>query len=174
MLPLSHIAYTWGAFSLLGKRCPSLRTADYRLVALTSLLPDLIDKPLAVFVLPKQQATVLFSHSLVANVIALTATLLWFRRLLPYTLALLGHLVLDRMWDFPKTFWWPFRGRNFQRWKYVGSVQDFGRAYVQLMPEHPELVGLEAGGLLVLGWLVARHGLHRRENLARFLRTGRL
>ncbi len=47
MLPQSHVAYTWLALSLAQDKLDVAPDADYRLVALAAMGPDLIDKPLA-------------------------------------------------------------------------------------------------------------------------------
>ena len=47
MLPPSHVAYTWAALALTQEKLGQFEDADYRLVALAAVAPDLIDKPLA-------------------------------------------------------------------------------------------------------------------------------
>ncbi len=72
MLPQSHIAYTLAAYDLLQERVPALRGADYRLIALAGLGPDLIDKPLAaVYFYRRYKSAVLFAHTLLAHLTVL-------------------------------------------------------------------------------------------------------
>ena len=47
MLPLSHVAYTWLALSVVQDAFDVAPEADYRMIALAAMGPDLIDKPLA-------------------------------------------------------------------------------------------------------------------------------
>lgn len=175
MLPLSHIAYTWAGLALAQDQFDAFPDADYRLVALAATGPDLIDKPLAwAYFYRRYRSAVLFAHTLLA--FAGVLLLIWRRfpgqRLL--ALAFVGHGLLDRIWHFPDTFYWPLRGWRFHVWGKRGSQQKkIGLAYWYAFTRRPELWGWELGGLLALGWFVWRHRLHRRDRLLRFLRTGR-
>jgi len=69
MLPSAHVEFTWAAAnalqrSPLGRRWQDL---DYRLLALAAILPDLIDKPLAIFALPDSHAAQLYGHTLLLH-----------------------------------------------------------------------------------------------------------
>ncbi|MGQ9586311.1 MAG: metal-dependent hydrolase [Anaerolineae bacterium] len=173
MLPTAHVEWTWGALRLLQEK-GLFREADYRGVALASILPDLIDKPLAVFVFPRSGAALLFAHTLLLH-LALWGVLglrrAW--KYLPYALALSGHLVADRMWGFGQTLWWPLRGFRFHQWRHVGSPSDFWQAYADIVREEPKLVLFELVGLIALGWLVWREQLWKPSRLLQFLWTGR-
>lgn len=176
MLPPAHVQLTWGALNWLQRRWRSFRHADYRLVAVAAVLPDLIDKPLAVFVFPRWNAALLFAHTLLAHLgvwgaAAATGNL---RRGLPYLLAFSGHLLADRIWKFPLTLFWPLKGRRFQPWQHVGSPKAFGRAYVKALGQYPYLTLAEGAGLLASLWLVWDRGLLRRERLLRWLRSGQM
>ncbi len=50
MMPPGHIATTWGVAALTQQHNPQLACLDYRLLAICALLPDLIDKPLAILI----------------------------------------------------------------------------------------------------------------------------
>jgi hypothetical protein len=174
MLPGGHVAYTWAALNLL-QRAGLFRRADYRGVALAALLPDLIDKPLAIFVLPRSNAALLFAHTLLAQVAGWA--LAWSRggrRALPYALAFAGHLLGDRIWGFPQTFLWPARGRRFHQWRHVGSPRAFGRAYLDIIRSEPKIVLLEAIGLALLAWFVVDRKLWRPAALRRLIVEGRV
>ena len=68
MLPPSHIAYTWLTLSLAQEYLKVAPDADYRLVALAAVGPDLIDKPLAwAYFYKRYKAAVLFAHPFLAN-----------------------------------------------------------------------------------------------------------
>jgi len=176
VLPQSHIAYTFAAFELARERIPGLRKADLRWIALAALGPDLIDKPLAaVYFYRRYKSAVLFAHTLLAHVAA-ALFLLWKRPAWwPYLLAFNGHAVIDRLWFFPDTFYWPFRGWRFHVWRKQGSEQqDIKKAYWYAFTRRPELWVWELGGILVGVWWVWRHRLYRPGRLLRFLLTGQV
>lgn len=175
MLPPSHVAYTWLALSLAQKKLGVAPNADYRLVALAAVGPDLIDKPLAwAYFYRRFKSAVLFAHTLLAHVAVVAVTLLRLPHLWLYTVAFVGHIVLDRIWFFPDTFYWPFRGWHFHVWGKRGSEQEkIGLAYWFAFTRRPELWGWELGGLIALIWFVYRHRLYRPACLLNFLLTGR-
>lgn len=176
MLPPSHIAYTVAAFDLVRDRIPQLKNIDYRWLAVAATGPDLIDKPLAAaYFYPKQGSAVLFAHTLVVHLAVLFYTLLKRPPWWPYAVAFLGHAVLDRLWFFHDTWYWPFRGWRFHVWKKAGSEQkDIKLAYWYAFTRRPELWSWELGGLLVGVWFVARHRLYRIERLWHLLKTGQV
>ncbi len=176
MLPQSHVAYTLAAFDLIRDRSPALRKADLRWIVLAALGPDLIDKPLAAaYFYRRYRSAVLFAHTLLAHLAALIV-ILWKRpRWWPYALAFNSHILVDRLWFFPDTFYWPFRGWRFHVWRKRGSEQqDIKKAYWYAFTRRPELWVWELGGILVGLWWVWRHRLYRPGLLWRFLLTGRL
>lgn len=176
MLPQSHVAYTLAAFDAASDKIPELKNIDYRLLAITAMGPDLIDKPFAVaHFYPKYGSAVLFAHTLLAHA-GLLLYALWKRpKWWPYAAAFIGHAVLDRLWFFDKTWYWPFKGWHFQVWNKAGSEQaNIKLAYWQAFTRRPELWGWEVGGLAVGLWFVIRHRLYRPERLWHLLRAGRL
>ncbi|MCD6289603.1 MAG: hypothetical protein J7M34_03800 [Anaerolineae bacterium] len=176
MLPQSHVAYTWVTFDVLRARVSAFRKVDYRLVALAAMGADLIDKPLAaLYFYRRYKSAVLFAHTLLFHLVASLAALRRRPRWWPYVLAFNGHIVLDRLWLFQDTFYWPFRGWRFHTWQKAGSEQeDIKRAYWYAFTRRPELWGWELGGALALLWFVWRHRLYHLRELWGFLRTGRL
>jgi hypothetical protein len=175
MLPQSHAAYTLAAFDLAQKWIPGLRALDRRLIALGAVAPDLMDKPLAaVYFYPRYKAAVLFGHTLLVHLLVLLATL-WKRpHWLPYALAFNSHVLTDRLWFFPDTFYWPLRGWRFHTWGKAGSEQqDIKKAYWRALTRRPELWSWEVGGLIALAWFVLSRRLYRPRRLKDFLRTGR-
>ncbi|GIK73662.1 MAG: hypothetical protein BroJett021_26500 [Chloroflexota bacterium] len=176
MLPNSHIAYTWLALDLAQEWLGVEPEADYRLIAIAAAGPDLIDKPLAAaYFYRRYKSAVLFAHTLLVNLLVLWATLGRFRSIGVYVAAFLGHALLDRLWMFPNTFYWPLRGWRFHVWGKRGSEQEkIGMAYWIAFTRRPELWGWELGGVLALILFVWRRRLHRWENLRRFLYTGQV
>jgi len=176
MLPTSHVSYTWLALSLAQEHLEAPADADYRLAALAAMGSDLFDKPLAwAYFYKHHKSAVLFAHTLIAY--ALVAG--WgVRRDSSWRLlaaAFVGHAVLDRIWLFHDTFYWPLRGWRFHTWGKQGSEQEaIGRAYWFAFTRRPELWGWEAGGLVALVWFILRHKLYRWERLRKFVLTGRV
>lgn len=176
MLPPSHVAYTWLTMSLAQEYLGITPETDYRVLALAAVGPDLIDKPLAwAYFYKRYRSAVLFAHTLLAHLSLCLLTSRAFPHLWRYTLAFVGHVLLDRLWYFPDTFYWPLRGWRFHVWgKRGGEQQDIGRAYWVTFTRRPELWSWELGGLLALAWFVWRHQLYRRQRLQHFLLTGRV
>lgn len=176
MLPPSHIAYTWLALSVAQEQLAVASAADYRLVALAALGPDLFDKPLAwLYFYKRYKAAVLFAHTLLAFGGVLWLVFGRFPRYWLYALAFVGHGVLDRIWLFPNTFWWPLCGWRFHVWGKRGSEQsEIGKAYWYAFTRRRELWIWEAGGILALIWFVRRHQLYEPARLRRFLVSGKV
>ena len=93
-----------------------------RVVALAAMGSDLIDKPLAAaYFYRRYKSAVLFAHTLIAYALVTLVTLWRAPRGWVYGVAFVGHGVLDRIWHFHDTFYWPFRGRRFHVWGKRGS-----------------------------------------------------
>ena len=176
MLPPSHVAYTWLALSVAQEQLDVAHDVDYRVVALAAMGPDLIDKPLAwAYFYKRYKSAVLFAHTLLANISVLWLAKRCDKRYWPYVAAFLGHALLDRLWYFPKTFYWPLLGWCFHVWGKRGSEQeDIRRAYWVTFTRRPELWGWEVGGLLALALFIWRHQLYQKSALRHFLLTGRV
>jgi hypothetical protein len=135
------------------------RGLDYRLIALGSLLPLLVDIPLGHFG-P--------GHSVVTAVTVLTLVMigtigrsrLLRRRLVCLPIGWFCGLVLSGAFLHDAAFLWPLLGTD------TGSVS--------LLPPPTVLVLGEAAGIAVIGWSIGRFGVNRREPRDDFLRTGRL
>jgi inner membrane protein len=176
MLPPAHIAYTWLTLSLAQEHLAVAPEADYRLVALAAVGPDLIDKPLAwAYFYKRYKSAVLFAHTLLAQLCVLWIVRQRAPRWWVYALAFVGHAVLDRLWFFPNTFYWPLRGWRFHVWGKRGSEQtEIRKAYWIAFTRRPELWGWEIGGLLALVWFLWRHRLYQGKQLRRFVLTGKV
>ena len=175
MLPQSHVAYTAAVVEALKDRVPILKGVDHRLLALAAMGPDLIDKPFAAaYFYRKQGSAVLFAHTLLLHLVVLGYTLSKKPKGWPYLVAFNGHAILDRLWFFRDTWYWPFRGWRFHVWKKAGSEQaDIKLAYWYAFTRRPELWGWELGGLMAGLWFVWRNRLYRLQRLKHFLLTGR-
>ena len=147
---------------------------DYRIVAVASLLPDLVDKPLGRIIFrTRYESGRIFGHTLLIN-LALFCILFFMRGKAKRTFTLipissLMHLAEDGMWSNPKTFWWPLFGTQFAKEPIGGGVLAF------LNPlNHPVVLLQEAIGLGAIVWLLAAHELLNREGVVSFLKTGKL
>jgi hypothetical protein len=136
----------------------------------------LIDKPLAVaYFYPRYKSAVLFAHTLLAHIAVLTTVVGKFPGKSVYALAFNGHAILDRLWKFHDTWYWPFRGWRFHVWRKRGSEQeDIRLAYWYAFTRRPELWGWEAGGVVAFAWFVLSNRLWERQRLLQILKSGKL
>lgn len=148
---------------------------DLRWVALGSILPDLIDKPIGSVLFHDQLGSHrLAAHAMVFPVLLLGVVMLVTRRERPERKALIGvvigalfHLVLDAAWADPEVFWWPFLGFEFP------EIPDSALLpLLRAMVTNPMVWVGEAIGLAYLIYLW-RRWLSGPGDLGRFLRTGR-
>jgi len=132
---------------------------DYRLLAVGSILPDVID-------LPGRHAH--WAHSLTVSVGTLIVVMLVTagrkpirRLLLALPIGMLMHLVWDGTFASTKVFWWPFAGS-------LGSVRvpSLQRGWLS--------VAFEAAGALLLAWMWRRCDLADPERREALLRHGLL
>ena len=180
-----HVGLTWGGSLLLieaGRRLPLARrlpldqvasAVDYRLVIAGSMLPDVVDKPLGVFVLGDEVSSGrAFAHSLAfVSAIALASLLRRgaARRLLaPVALGAAAHLVFDRMWREPRTLLWPLLGWRIER----VDVSGWWRQMLEQLFADPYTYVSEVAGAAVVVALMAF--LARRGRLRDFLSSGRM
>ncbi len=173
MLPPSHITYTLAAWEVIKNRLPDSPAIDVRLLALAAVGPDLVDKPLAaLYFYRRYKSAVLFAHTMLVHLAVLGLTL-WFKpRWWPYALAFNGHALLDRLWFFSDTWYWPWRGWRFHVWR--NKQADIKQAYWHAFTRRPELWGWELGGLLAGLWLIWRYRLYRPAQWGAFFSAGRL
>ncbi len=175
MMPPGHFLLTWGVTALAQQNNTRLSRLDYRLLAISALLPDLIDKPLALLVFTDTHTSQLIAHSLFFNLGLLLLALLLWRRALPYTLAFNAHLLGDSMWDHIQTFWWPLFGwSTFWEYKPMNTPGEMLNVYLDIIVRYPHVWVIELIALAVLFWFGYRYQLYRRPALKRFLLTGQL
>ena len=189
MLPTGHIEFTWAALNLVQRRTGRFRDADYRLMAVAALAPDLLDKPLALTFYSDTQAALFWGHNLwlhlavwliawaviVGQTRACEGTRAVRRRfvgILPYLLAFSGHLVADRMWGFRESLFYPVGAGYWHPWVHVGEPAAMLAAYLHIIRTTPILVAFEGVGAALLAWFAIDRRLWEPDRLARFLRTG--
>jgi hypothetical protein len=145
---------------------------DYRVVAVASLIPDIIDKPIGRLIFKSRfDSGRILGHTLLLNV-ALFCVLFFMRgrakrQFVLVPISSLLHLAEDGMWSTPKVFWWPLFGSTFPKEPVSGGTLAF------LVPSAGILIQ-EVIGLAVMLWLFAAHGLLNREGIRSFLKTGHL
>ena len=135
------------------------RGVDYRLIAVGSLLPLVLDVP---FGYRAYGYTLLLAVVLLA--LAMLGTIgrprLLRRRLLCLPIGVFAGLVLSGAFSNSELFWWPFLGTSF--------------AHDALLPGTWWVVGEELVGLAVGWFLVGVYDLYLPEPRREFLQTGRL
>ena len=194
MFLFGHVGLTWGgvlAAEEASSRLPALgRLAralegglDYRFVILGSMLPDVIDKPLGIYILGGGLSNGrIFAHTLLFIGLLLLASQLTrasFRPALAFTALGAGvHLLLDRMWEEPHTLLWPLLGWRFER----VSVSGWSGHMLEQLFSDPYTYASEVVGaavvVVLLAVLIKRGGLHdfiltgQMPSLARGLAAG--
>ena len=145
------ILIVWAVF-----RSPS---ADYRMVALGSLLP-LAEVPIGE---PR------LLHGLSGAALGLVVVMLGARgrrvvqrRWLGVPIGMLLHLVLDGAWADTDAFWWPALGTGWS----TAELPELGRGAVNIV--------LELGGAAACWWAYRRFRLDEADRRTDFLRTGRV
>ena len=147
---------------------PWTESLDDRALIVGSMLPDIVDKPLALFLAPTLVGhslrnyghTLLFAVMVLAVALALAALT---KRQWPAALALAsaGHLILDMMWYSHRILLWPF------------ITSDFSPRYIHEWGPHadPIYFGAEVLGLMVISWV--GFTLIKKRRLGTWLLTGR-
>ena len=104
MLLFAHLGLTLATARYIGK-------ADLAVLALGSLLPDIIDKPLGLIAFGSPSMGRTFAHTLLF-LLFLAALSFYSRDIRLYSISwgVLVHLALDSMWNSPVTLLWPFLG----------------------------------------------------------------
>jgi hypothetical protein len=177
MMPTGHIVFALGTTQLGRRALPRRNNVDWRLIALVPLLPDLIDKPLAVVISPllfsHAHSSRLIAHSLLPSLLLLAVTLLFRRGWLPYTLALSSHLIADRMWNKPVTLLWPAYGLTaFRSVESSGVLRAIAHVHGDNLMQYLQTWLVELSALTVLAWLVWHYQLWRWQNLRQVLVSG--
>lgn len=141
---------------------------DDRALILGSLLPDLVDKPIALFLAPTLVGhslrnyghTLVFAALVLAVALALAALT---KRQWPVVLAAssAGHLLLDMMWFSHRILFWPFTTPGFS----PRYIHEWGPNANSIY------IAAEVLGLIVVCWIALR--LIISGNVKPWLLTGR-
>ncbi len=186
MLVFAHVGIAVGAAQLVGTATGALRrkaasassrVLDYRFLALGALLPDIIDKPLGLLILPGVLGTTRsIGHTVFLSLLLLVVAIVEYRRgrrlwLMSLGLGSLSHLALDEMWAAPHTLFWPALGWGFPN-EGRQTLVSYSQALWKLPTERPWVVLPEVVGALIVAVMLFR--LWRLHAMGRFLRTGRV
>lgn len=92
---------------------------DYILIIIGSILPDIIDKPVGrILLVSSINNGRIFAHTLIFIILMFAiAYYIWKKNHVFGGFLIAGssfcHLIEDKMWEIPKTFFWPLFGLNF-------------------------------------------------------------
>lgn len=195
MLPFAHTGITLGAAWLLksgltrgrvlsATRCdytgqvnPSAPhrsgvSMDYRLVMVGAMLPDLVDKPIGVFLFRDTFSNGrIFCHTLLFLIVISLAGLYLYRGrggiwLLILSFGTFTHLILDQMWLDPGTLLWPIYGFTFPK----VDLSNWTLNMWHMLQTDPAIYVPELVGMIILAGFVAV--LAHREKVLAFIRNG--
>ncbi len=145
---------------------------DIRFLLLGSLLPDLIDKPIGIYLFPETFGSGrIFCHTLLFAIFLTLGGLCLLQRggktwLLALAFGVFVHLILDQMWLYPRTLLWPIFGLTFAKTyleNWLGNI-------IQGLFIDPEVFITELVGAAILIWfaLVLVH----RKKVYSFIKYG--
>lgn len=136
---------------------PFENSARILAVAFFALLPDLVDKPLTLWIVPHPVSTRWVAHTLLFSLITCSLVYRFLPALRDWVWACPGHLVLDSMWESPHTLFFPFLGLKWDS----GSEPPFSifellMGSLNRLLVDPEMAIWELTGLVVLIFAFAR------------------
>ncbi|MFO8010915.1 MAG: metal-dependent hydrolase [Dehalococcoidia bacterium] len=161
-----------GESSTPGRLAAMGNSIDYRLVGLGAMLPDIIDKPLGIYIFGDAISNGrIFGHTLVFFLILLAIGIYRYRRyarpgFLIVSLCSGFHLLLDRMWYTSHTLLWPAYGISFEKVDVTGWLSEISDKFLS----SPGAYGTEIIGLLIL--LPFAFKLLRDREVIRFIKSG--
>lgn len=147
---------------------------DIRLLLIGSLLPDIVDKPVGLFLFRDTFSSGrIFCHTLLFLIVITLAGLYLYRSrkktwLLVLSFGTFMHLILDQMWLTPRTLLWPLYGFSFERIDPTHWTWDMFHALLT----NPMVWISELVGAAIVIWFVWL--LVRRRTFRTFLRNGQV
>lgn len=149
---------------------------DLRFLALGSILPDLLDKPIGTVLLAGTfESGQIFGHTLLFASVLMVAVLvgtsrgIWRRRLMALAVGSLFHLILDGMWAVKETFLWPAFG-----WRFPPGPDSYWTGLVDRLTSDPWIIVQEVLGLVYLVFLWRKARLGESGRRAELWRAGTL
>ena len=138
MLLFAHLGLTLAAGRF-------IRWANLAFLALGSILPDIIDKPMGLIVFGTPAMGRTLAHTLLFLLILVTLSAYSVDvRLASVSIGVLAHLILDSMWQSPVILFWPLLG-NFPPAPDIGTfsyIQELLYGLRNPMVGLPEVLGL--------------------------------
>jgi hypothetical protein len=142
---------------------------DYSLIFIGSLLPDIIDKPVGMILLPLNNGRV-FGHTLLFILIFLLIGLKYRKSSLALAFTSFLHLLQDEMWNEPETFLWPLLGFELPAKEHSSFYEYIKRIISEYTPSLSHIFISEVIGFtIILAFLMRRRG-HYRNILNNILR----
>jgi hypothetical protein len=187
MFVLGHVGISLGiVFSLIwyylkyvnkkGTRESFLKKIDFRIFVISAMFPDIVDKLVGMLILGEEVSNGrIFTHSIVIltilsvsafnySKIKLTGLFLPLLYIIPAYL----HLLLDRLWEEPNTFYWPLLGTGFPK---IGA--EFGD-FFNILFSNPYVYLGEIIGTIILIIIIMKFRLYQRIHLVKFIKSGKL
>jgi membrane-bound metal-dependent hydrolase YbcI (DUF457 family) len=136
---------------------------DIRLLALGSMFPDIIDKPLEFIGFGSGRS---ITHTLLITLVVLLTGLFVFLNykqtgVLAIAIGMVSHLIIDSMWRTPEILFWPLYGWGFQAGD--GFLLQISMWWSTLMA-NPTVIIYEGIGLFILlasAWILMGNGKFR-------------
>lgn len=151
-----------------------IASVDYRLLLIGSMLPDIIDKPIGIYLFPDTFGSGrIFGHSLLFLLVLLSIGIYRYRRyakigVLVLTFGSFMHLLCDGLWSIPETLLWPAYGFDFPQYEHSHYLREMLERLIHKPSAYvPEIIGLTVSALV--GARLLMNG-----RLVRFLKYGTL
>lgn len=174
MFLFGHAGITAGImlilFLILGKK-KLIFTADFRLIILFSMIPDLIDKTVGhVMLAPVLNNGRIFGHTFLFLIVSTLVCIGLFKKYFwIYSIPIYAHHLLDTIFLTPKTFFWPLFGFGFESYDF----NPFDHWY-EIITTDPFTVIGEIVGLAICIWFFVFFKMYVKENFLLGLKHGRL
>ena len=151
-----------------------VKQVDIRVLLIGSLLPDIVDKPIGIYLFRNTFSTGrIFCHTLLFLILITIAGIYLYRSrtkvwLLVLSFGMLIHLLLDQMWLVPRTLLWPLYGFHFP----PEDVSEWGREMLHALRTDPGTYVPEIIGGVILAWFIWT--LARDSKFCAFIKNGRV
>ncbi|GKU31651.1 metal-dependent hydrolase [Clostridium folliculivorans] len=174
MMFFGHVGITTALVKSIDDNLDSFDSIDYRFVLAGSILPDLIDKPLAVvFLVGHAQSFRFFAHTLIFSVILVIIGIGCYiiknrNNILMLGICSLIHTILDLSWVFPKIYFYPFLGLRFP----MDTSYKFVPNYAKLYFSHFSYFIFEVIGIILLYYFLKKAKSYK--SIKSFIKNGKI
>jgi membrane-bound metal-dependent hydrolase YbcI (DUF457 family) len=151
-----------------------VKQIDIRVLLIGSLLPDIVDKPIGLYLFRSTFSTGrIFCHTLLFLILITIAGIYLYRSrtklwLLVLSFGTLIHLLLDQMWLVSRTLLWPLYGFHFP----PEDVSEWGQEMLHALRTEPGTYVPEIIGGVILAWFT--WALARDSEVYAFIKNGRV